>query len=165
MYNSVNPVTNVPFHEAVMTSDDELEKKLRKAHEWFQKNRRRGQDGVDERFEKLGKVAALLRERVDEYAKLMTQEMGKPLVQSEAEVLKCAAHVEWSIKNSAEFMQDEILSTRQHRAFVTHDPIGPFLDIVPWNFPFWMPIKSMVQPLVLGNPILMKHAPSTPLCA
>ena len=51
------------------------------------------------------------------------------------------------------------------KSFLTHDPVGPFLDIVPWNFPFWMPFKSMIPPLILGNPILMKHAPSTPLCA
>ena len=91
--------------------------------------------------------------------------MGKPLAQSEGEVEKCFQHIEYSIKHSLGFMEDRILQTRQHKAFITHNSTGPFLDIVPWNFPFWMPFKSMIPPLVLGNPILMKHAPSTPLCA
>jgi len=110
-------------------------------------------------------VHGLLLQRVPEYAKVMTEEMGKPLAQAEGEVLKCAQYIEYSIKHSLDFMEDEVLQTRQHRAFMSHDPIGPFLDIVPWNFPFWMPFKSMIPPLVLGNPILMKHAPSTPKCA
>lgn len=62
-------------------------------------------------------------------------------------------------------MVDEKFPVPSYDAMITHDPIGPFLDIVPWNFPFWIPFKSMIPPLVLGNPILMKQAPSTPLCA
>jgi len=48
---------------------------------------------------------------------------------------------------------------------MSHDPLGPLLQIVPWNFPLWIPFKSMIPPLVLGNPILLKHAHSTPMCA
>ena len=51
------------------------------------------------------------------------------------------------------------------KAYISYDPIGPIIDIVPWNFPFWMPFKSMISPLILGNPILLKHAPATPLCS
>lgn len=61
-------------------------------------------------------------------------------------------------------MKDEQI-VNKNKTFVAHQPSGPFLDIVPWNFPFWMPFKSAIPPLVLGNPIIMKHAPSTPLCA
>jgi len=92
--------------------------------------------------------------------------MGKPLAQAEAEVARCATHIDYSKDVSLGFLEDEALSTRcTHKAFLTCAPIGPFLDVVPWNFPFWVPFKSMIPPLVLGNPILMKHAPSTPLCA
>jgi len=62
-------------------------------------------------------------------------------------------------------LKDEVLQTRQFKSFMVHEPVGPFIDIVPWNFPFWMPFKSMIPPLLLGNPILMKHAPSTPMSA
>lgn len=95
----------------------------------------------------------------------MTKEMGKPIGQSIGEVQKCMNHIMYSIANSPEFMKDEALETHQLKSFVAHQASGPFLDIVPWNFPFWMPIKSAIPPLVLGNPIVMKHAPSTPLSA
>ena len=80
-------------------------------------------------------------------------------------MLKCASHIEYLLNNAQGFMEDEELETPQFKSFVTHDSIGPCIDIVPWNFPFWMPFKSMTAPLLLGNPILMKHAPSTPLSA
>jgi succinate-semialdehyde dehydrogenase/glutarate-semialdehyde dehydrogenase len=63
-----------------------------------------------------------------------------------------------------DFSKDEELKTHQMKVFLTHDPVGPIFDIVPWNFPFWMPFKSMILPLIAGNPILLKGAPSTPLC-
>lgn len=62
-------------------------------------------------------------------------------------------------------MEQEALPEYKQRAFTDHDPIGPLLDIVPWNFPFWLPFKSMIPPLIIGNPILLKGAPSTPLCS
>jgi succinate-semialdehyde dehydrogenase/glutarate-semialdehyde dehydrogenase len=82
--------------------------------------------------------------------------------------LKCAGHIDFLLAKAPEWIEDEMLETEnpiQIRSFVTHDPLGPVMDIVPWNFPFWMPFKSMTSPLLLGNPILLKHAPSTPLCA
>lgn len=97
-----------------------------------------------------------------ELAEIMTKEMGKPIGQSRGEIEKCAGHIEYMIDKAESFVADEMLTTRQHKAFVATDPIGPVIDIVPWNFPFWMPFKSMTAPLLLGNPILLKHAPQTP---
>ena len=165
LYKSINPLTNKLFHTSAMDTPAEIESKLAKAHEYFIKTRRLGQSAMEERFDKLSNVHALLEQRLPEYAELMTLEMGKPLAQAEAEVLKCAGHIEWSIKHSIDLCKDHPLKTRQHKAFIAYDPVGPVLDIVPWNFPFWMPFKSLVPPLILGNPILLKHAPSTPLCA
>lgn len=95
----------------------------------------------------------------------MTLEMGKPISQSEGEVLKCISHIDYSIDKSLEFMKDHLIPTRQLKSLITCEPVGPFLDIVPWNFPFWMPFKSMIPPFVLGNPILLKGSPSTPQCS
>lgn len=69
------------------------------------------------------------------------------------------------IEKAEEFMEQEPLETRQFKAYVATDPIGPIVDIVPWNFPLWMPFKSMTAPLLLGNPILLKHSPQTPQSA
>jgi len=90
LYRSVNPLNNVLFHEAQLTPDAEIEKKLERAHQWFRRNRHQGQEAVEERFDKLSNVHALLLQRLPEYAKMMTEEMGKPLAQSEGEVVKCA---------------------------------------------------------------------------
>lgn len=70
------------------------------------KNRRGGTNAVEERFEKLSNVQGLLEMRLPEYAKLMTEEMGKPLAQSEAEVSKCSGMIEYSVAHSLKFMQD-----------------------------------------------------------
>jgi len=118
---------------------------------------------MEERFEKMTNVHALLGQRCPEYAKIMTQEMGKPIKQSEGEIMKCAAHIEYTIAHTKHFLEDQMLENDGKRSFVTHDAIGPIMDIVPWNFPFWMPFKSMIPPLALGNPILLKPAPMCPL--
>ena len=120
---------------------------------------------VKVRMEKLRKVQELLRERRILMAEMMTAEMGKPLAQSEGEIDKCISHIDYSIEKSLEFMRDEIIPTRQLKSFITCEPVGPFLDIVPWNYPYWMPFKSMIPPLVLGNPILLKGSPSTVSCS
>lgn len=107
----------------------------------------------------------LLGERLPECAKLMSLEMGKPLGQAEAEVHKCQSIIKYYAKVASDFLEEEQLDTFHHAAYINHDPVGPVLDIVPWNFPFWMPFKSAIPPLVFGNPILLKPAPSTPQCA
>lgn len=97
----------------------------------------------------------------------MAQEMGKPIVQGEAEIDKCIQHLNYYIKNSQEFLEDENLdlSNKSHKGLITHQPLGPILVIMPWNFPFWLPFKSCIPPMVAGNSVMLKHAPSTPLCA
>lgn len=164
LYASVNPLNNKLFYTQPLHSDAEVEAKLEKATKYFKNNRRRGIEAMEERFEKLSNVHALMGQRVPEYAKLMTLEMGKPLGQAEAEILKSMSIIEYFIKHAIEFDQDSPLKTHQLRAYINYDAVGPLFDIVPWNFPFWMPFKSMIPPMVHGNPILLKGAPSTPQC-
>jgi succinate-semialdehyde dehydrogenase/glutarate-semialdehyde dehydrogenase len=86
LYKSINPLNNVLFHEAAMTSDAEVETKIARAFSWYQKTRHGGREAVELRFEKLSNVHALLEQRAPELAKVMTMEMGKPYGQSLAEV-------------------------------------------------------------------------------
>jgi succinate-semialdehyde dehydrogenase/glutarate-semialdehyde dehydrogenase len=67
--------------------------------------------------------------------------------------------------HSEHMMQDEALKVKQLKAYITHQPSGPLLNIQPWNFPFWLAFKSSIPPLILGNPIVMKMAPACPLSA
>ena len=108
-----------------------------------------------------------MAENKNEYAMLMTQEMGKPIVQAEAEIDKCIKHLDYYVKNSERFLEDEQLKLALpgHEGTIVHQPIGPILSINPWNFPFWIPFCTIIPPLVLGNSVMLKHSPSTPLCA
>jgi len=92
--------------------------------------------------------------------------MGKPIVQSEGEVAKCISQLDYYINNAQGFMEAEELRLAQQgvTGTIVHQPLGPILTIVPWNFPFWLPFKSAIPPLVLGNSIMLKQSPSTPLC-
>ena len=92
--------------------------------------------------------------------------MGKPIVQSEGEVAKCISQLDYYINNSKRFLEAEELrlSAQGMQGTIVHQPLGPILTIVPWNFPFWLPFKSAIPPLVLGNSIMLKQSPSTPLC-
>lgn len=75
--------------------------------------------------------------------------------------------MDYYIQNAERFLEDEelSLSNQAHRGIITHQPLGPILVIMPWNFPFWLPFKACIPPMVSGNSIMLKHAPSTPLCA
>ncbi|MFC6726693.1 aldehyde dehydrogenase family protein, partial [Halobium palmae] len=86
----------------------------------------------------LANAAELLRERADEYAELMTREMGKPVEQARSEVEKCAWVCEYYAEHAEEHLADEQLaSPADASAKVSYEPLGPVLAIMPWNFPFW----------------------------
>ena len=96
--------------------------------------------------------------------------MGKPITQAEAEIEKCILHLDYYILNSSRFLKTEQLDVQpSNLGEILHQPLGPTLGkyfsrltlevIMPWNFPFWLPFKSVIPPLVLGNSILLKHSP------
>ena len=95
----------------------------------------------------------------------VTNEMGKPIGQARAEIDKSIAHVNYYIKNAADFMKDEEVAMKNGFAKIRMQPLGPTLVILPWNFPVWLTFKSCLAPLLLGNQIILKHSPSTPQSA
>lgn len=96
------------------------------------------------------------------YAQLITDEMGKTIKESIGEIEKCQAMTDYVIKHALDFLADEHLESKFKEAYVTYHPLGVILGIMPWNFPFWLPFKVLMPALVLGNPILLKHAHSVP---
>jgi len=89
---------------------------------------------VEERTKYLTKVAEVLRQNIDFYAEIITKEMGKPIKQSRAEIQKCGLICDYYVKNAAEFLKDELVDTDAAKSYVTFNPLGVILGIMPWNF-------------------------------
>ncbi|GAB3224837.1 NAD-dependent succinate-semialdehyde dehydrogenase [Hymenobacter seoulensis] len=111
------------------------------------------------------RAADLLRERQDELARLMAIEMGKPIVDGRAEVLKCALTCDYYADHAEQFLADEEIKTEAQLSFIAHEPIGVVLAVMPWNFPFWQVVRFAAPALMAGNVGLLKHASNVPQCA
>ena len=120
---------------------------------------------ISKRTEMLGVLGSILRKRKEEFGRLMTLEMGKPIQQSVSESEKCAWVCDYYAKHAEQFLAPVPAPTDATISYWTHRPLGIVLGIMPWNFPFWQVIRFAVPALTAGNAILLKHSPSVPGCA
>ncbi len=118
-----------------------------------------------ERIAAVRRLAAALRDGREPYARLMAEEIGKPLTQGLAEIDKCARATDFAADHAEQWLAPEVVATEARSAHVVHEPLGPILAIMPWNFPFWQLIRFGASSLLAGNTILLKHAPNAPRCA
>ncbi|MBU1979907.1 MAG: NAD-dependent succinate-semialdehyde dehydrogenase [Gammaproteobacteria bacterium] len=118
-----------------------------------------------QRAEALRRVSEILRKNHDDYAALITREMGKPLREARSEVGKCALACDYYARHAAEFLADEPIETDATRSYVGYPPLGTVLAIMPWNFPFWQVFRAAAPALMAGNAIMLKHSSSVPQCA
>jgi succinate-semialdehyde dehydrogenase / glutarate-semialdehyde dehydrogenase len=110
-------------------------------------------------------AAEVLRGRKDEFAALMTMEMGKTIDDGRAEIEKCAFHCDWFAEHGESYLAREPVDIGGNEAFVTYNPIGVVLAVMPWNFPFWQVFRFAAPALMAGNGALLKHASNVPGCA
>jgi len=120
---------------------------------------------VAERAPFFGKLATVLRENRDQWAAVITTEMGKPLTESRAEIEKCAWMADVYAENAAVWLADEQVAVDGLSHTVTFQPLGIVFSIMPWNYPFWQALRFAVPGLLAGNTSLLKHASNVTGCA
>jgi succinate-semialdehyde dehydrogenase/glutarate-semialdehyde dehydrogenase len=120
---------------------------------------------IAERCALVQRAAAVLREHAEDFARLMTLEMGKPIAEARAEIEKSAWGCEYYAAEGPGFLEDEVIATDAGRSLVTYQPLGTVLAVMPWNFPFWQVFRFAAPALVAGNTGLLKHASNVPQCA
>lgn len=117
------------------------------------------------RAELLLKAAELLRKRKAEFARLMALEMGKPVKAGISEIEKCAFNCEYYAQNAQIFLKDELIKTDAYKSYISFQPLGVILAVMPWNFPFWQLFRFLAPALMAGNCAVLKHSSNVPGCA
>ncbi len=159
---SINPTTGELISETPQHDQAAIDARINAALTAFPDWRDRSFVERGQCFETL---AGLLNERRDDYAALMTEEMGKPIVQARSEVEKCAWVCEYFAAHAAVFLEPHSIDTDATSSRVVYEPLGPILAIMPWNFPFWQVFRFAAPTLMAGNVALLKHAPNVPKCS
>ena len=120
---------------------------------------------IQNRISFLPQLAQLLLENKEEYATCITTEMHKPISQAIAEVEKCALLCNYYYENAETFLATKNIKTEASESFVTYEPLGVILGVMPWNFPFWQVFRFAVPTLIAGNTVVVKHASNVPKSA
>lgn len=162
MIVTVNPATGRPIAEYPLHSSDDVEKRIAGAYD-AQKSW--GKKPVAERVTLLNSVAEVLRCNKARYAATITEEMGKPVAEAEAEIEKCAVTCEFYAENAGKFLDDTQVPSNATDSRIVYDPLGVVLAIMPWNYPFWQFIRFAAPALAAGNGALLKHANNVAACA
>ena len=161
-FSTINPATEQIVAEYEIYTKESVMVALTDCHRAFLAWR---EVSLSERAKLMRSLAAVLRKNIDQYAAVITAEMGKPIRQSRDEVEKCAWTADVYAENAADWCEPEQISADGISHHVRFEPLGVILAIMPWNFPFWQAIRFGVPTLLVGNTSLLKHANNVPQCA
>jgi succinate-semialdehyde dehydrogenase / glutarate-semialdehyde dehydrogenase len=159
---SINPATGRVLRRYRAQSPRAVAAAVARAEAAFRDWRRLG---FAARGRRLRAVARVLRRELDAHARLITSEMGKPITQARAEVAKCALVCDHYARHAAALLADERPPGAPPNSFVTYQPLGPVLAVMPWNFPYWQVFRAAAPALMAGNTMLLKHASNVCGCA
>ncbi|NWF50558.1 MAG: NAD-dependent succinate-semialdehyde dehydrogenase [Ignavibacteriaceae bacterium] len=155
MIASINPATEEIIAQYSEMSPDEIETILQAAQKQ-QENWKKIH--LTKRSELMKNAANVLRKRKDELSRLMTLEMGKPFAQAKAEVEKCAWVCDYYAENAEQQLMNLEIKTDAALSYVSFQPLGVILAIMPWNFPFWQVFRFAAPNLMAGNAGILKHS-------
>ena len=158
MNNSIkttNPFNNQVLKEYKLHSPDEVLQIVEQSNKTFQQWKL---TSIKERCRLLMNLAQIIEDDQEDLATLMTLEMGKPITQSISEIEKCVTLCDFYATNADNFLADELIETDASESFISYDPLGTILAIMPWNYPFWQVMRFAIPTLTAGNTAILKHA-------
>jgi len=159
---SINPYNNEVLQEYTPYTEEKLGQLLEVSEKTFKEWRK---TSFEHRKTLMLNCMKELLSSQQRLAKLIALEMGKPLKEALSEVQKCAGCCEYYAANAEHFLKDEPIESDASKSFVTYQPLGAVLAIMPWNFPFWQVIRFAAPSIMAGNVALLKHASNVPQCA
>ena len=162
MLQSINPAHEEIIQQYAEMSDAEVSKILDQANSTYNEWKL---TPFEHRSLLMKNASKILRAKKDELASLMTLEMGKPIAQSKAEVEKCAWVCDYYADNAEKFLTNEIVKTEFSKSYISYQPLGVILAVMPWNFPFWQVFRFAAPTLMAGNAGVLKHASNVMGCA
>ncbi|WP_194722245.1 NAD-dependent succinate-semialdehyde dehydrogenase [Noviherbaspirillum malthae] len=159
---SINPHSGQLIRTYDTQGDAEIDRQLALAEEAFDDWRK---SGFADRAQLMKAAGGLLRERKQQLAELMADEMGKVVRDGIAEIEKCAGCCDYYADNAERFLSSQTIPTDAENSYIAFDPLGPVLAIMPWNFPFWQVFRFAAPALMAGNVGVLKHASNVTGCS
>ncbi len=159
---TINPTTEEEIKSYDRISEKIAKEKVAKANEAYKSWKK---TSFSERSKLMLKLATIFEENKEEYAQLATLEMGKVISQSRKEIEKCALICRYYANNIEELLADEVIETEASKSYVTFQPLGVTLAVMPWNFPFYQVIRFAAPAVMTGNTGVLKHASNVQGCA
>jgi len=161
-WQTINPASGAVVASYEETSPEAVQAIIASAHRAYLEWR---QTSFRERAGLMRRAADVLRGNAREYARLMAEEMGKPIRDGIAEIQKCAGGCDYFAENAERFLAPEPVATEARKSFIAFNPLGVVLAVMPWNFPFWQVFRFAAPGLMAGNAGVLKHASNVPGCA
>jgi len=165
MIVSHNPFTSAITFQGTYDTVAELKNKLALAkivHNDWKKT------PLIDRKQVFSRLALSMDKEKNFLAKLISEEMGKPIQESVSEIEKCIGLVYWYTEQAELFLQDSAhlkMDEQNSYSYIQYESIGCILGIMPWNFPFWQVFRFAIPTLLVGNTVILKHAPNVQGCA
>ena len=162
MMKSVNPATGEKIQVYEKHSEKGVEKIINSVDKCWQQWKK---SSFFQRSQMMQNLAILLKSNKEELARLMALEMGKVLYEGVAEIEKCAWVCDYYAANAENFLENEDIDSDFSKSYVSYQPLGTILAVMPWNFPFWQVFRFAAPTVMAGNTAVLKHASNVPGCA